>query len=763
MKKILFGLLSVICMMLSAQETGKGTLTGEIRDAGTKSPLPGASIVVMPGTKGGVADENGNFQITGIQAGSYSVKVSYMGYKQKVLTDVIVRPARETPLTILLEDAQVNLQEVVVKGGYFTGKTNDVSSVTALSYEEIRRSPGSYGDISRVLYGLPSAAKVTDEKNTLMIRGGSPSENSFYIDNIEIPNINHFPVQGTAGGAISFLNVDFISDISFTAGGFGADFGGRMSSVMDISYRDGSKKGTPVQLNLDFSGFGGVAEGSFADGKGTWLASARRSYLDFLVKSFSTGSTVAPEYGDAQAKVTYELDKENKLSILALTAYDLNDNDNTAALENDMVFYGRQVLRQNAFGITHRKLWGSAGFSLTSVSFNNLFYDEDFYEAGTQRLMVNNNSDEQEFVFRNKNHLRLAKTFSIELTTEAKQLSNKYNNEYAGTVTAFGDAQGSLTLNKDRKYLHGGFGLQGSYKPASTITITAGGRYDYFEEHSAGILQPRASIMVDLDPVTAVQLTGGSYAQALPKILLAQSPQFNSLPIPYAIHYIVGVHRLLTEDTRLTVEGYLKNYRNLPVDPQQPDIMLLDESAFRNQPAFIHQNLQGGQSARSYGVELTVQKKLADEYYGMICASYGKAEYKGSTGLWLDRSIDNRYSFSIEGGYKPAESWELSLRWIYAGGRPYTPFNLVESARRNEEIYDETRINASRLADYHSLNIRVDKRWNFSASSITAYISIWNAYNRKNVAGQFWSKAIQAPKTLYQFGMLPVFGVEYEL
>ncbi|MBI2418610.1 MAG: TonB-dependent receptor [Ignavibacteriales bacterium] len=763
MKKTVLLILFAMFGKSFSQQAGIGMLTGEVRDAATKSALPGATVVITELKKGVTADSAGVYKISQVPAGSYSVRVSYIGYKTKSYTDIVLRPARETQMHIALEASQVNMQEVVVNSGYFKGGNSDEISTVGLSYEEIRRSPGSYGDISRVLYGLPSAAKVSDEKNTLMVRGGSPSENSFYVDNIEIPNINHFPVQGTAGGAISFLNIDFINDITFSAGGFSPDYGSRMSSVMDISYREGSKNGTPLQLNLDFSGFGGVAEGSLNGGKITWLASIRRSYLDYLVKAFDSGTSVAPEYGDAQAKISFDINPENKVSVLFITAYDLNKNDNKVALENDMVFYGRQSLQQGALGVTWRKLWGKKGYSVTSVSTNLLGYDEDFYETGTQRFVTKNNSTEKEYVFRSKTHFVQSKSLAFEVTGEVKRLTDNYDNSYDASVNPYGVNAGALTISLAKQYTHGGLGLNTIWKPFDWLTTSGGLRLDYFEEQLSGILQPRLSASVDINPVTTLLFSVGLYAQPLPKILLAQSQAFKNLAIPTALHYIIGVQRLLEDDARLTLEAYLKNYSNLPVDPAQPGLMVLDEAAFRNQSAMVHQYLQSGQKARSYGLELAVQKKMAKDVYGMASVFYGKAEYQDGLGVWRNRSIDNKFILSIEGGYKPGETWELSARWIYAGGRPYTPYNVSESKRLNEEIYDVNRINTERFPAYHSLNIRMDKRWNFTESSITAYISIWNAYNRKNTAGYYWNKAENKQKTLYQFGLLPVFGMEYEL
>ena len=161
-------------------------------------------------------------------------------------------------------------------------------------------------------------------------------------------------------------------------------------------------------------------------------------------------------------------------------------------------------------------------------------------------------------------------------------------------------------------------------------------------------------------------------------------------------------------------------------------------------------------------IEVMLQKKLARDFYGLASLSLGRSQYKALDGVWRDRVFDNRVSFCIEGGYKPNEKWDFSLRWVYGGGVPYTPLDIVASRKINAGVLDASRVNAERLPAYHSLNVRVDRRFNFDRSSLVLYLSAWNVYDRKNVASYFWNKITASPDTEYQFGMLPILGVEYE-
>ena len=212
----------------------------------------------------------------------------------------------------------------------------------------------------------------------------------------------------------------------------------------------------------------------------------------------------------------------------------------------------------------------------------------------------------------------------------------------------------------------------------------------------------------------------------------------------------------------MTMEFYQKNYRDLPIDLTQPGLFLLDEVFYKQGYVFNNQQLNSVGKAYSRGIELMIQKKLARDFYGLASASFFRTRYQGADDTWRNRIFDNRLIVSIEGGYKPNSRWEFSLRWIYAGGRPFTPYDVEASQALNRGVYDESQINEDRYPAYHSLNLRFDRRFHFSRSNLIFYLSVWNAYNRQNVSAYFWDQTENKQGTIYQFGMLPIFGLEFE-
>jgi hypothetical protein len=238
---------------------------------------------------------------------------------------------------------------------------------------------------------------------------------------------------------------------------------------------------------------------------------------------------------------------------------------------------------------------------------------------------------------------------------------------------------------------------------------------------------------------------------------LSQNENNKDLKDPRSIHYIIGFEHLLSENTRLVVEAYQKDYSNFPTDPNQPGFFVIDVNFFN----YYESLLDYGQ-AISHGVEVILQKKLAERIYGLTSATYFRSRYKSYDGIWRDRNYDNRLIISVEGGYKPSSGMEISMRLIYAGGVPYTPIDIEQSILNHQGVLDETNINAERYPDYHSLNVRIDKRFFFNRTNLVIYVSVWNAYNQKNIAEYYWNDTDQTVDEVFQWGLLPILGVEYE-
>lgn len=674
----IFASIFILLQSVCAVQLPSGTIEGTVVDAATKVPLVGVNVILLNTAVGTVTDPDGAFIVPNVPVGSYSVQFRLVGYAPVTKTDVIIRPQRMTVVSAELSENAVETEQVTITAGYFQQSDVQTLNTVGFSREEIRRAPGSGGDVSRIILSLPSLAKVNDQSNSLIVRGGSPLENACYIDGIEIPNINHFPTQGATGGPIGMVNVDLIDDVTFHTGGFSPSYGDKLSSVLDIRFREGNRKEFDAQLDLNIAGFGGVAEGPIGD-NGSYLLSARRSYLEYAIKIFDVGTSAVPSYGDLQGKITYRLSPEHTLSIIGIYGDDHNDPDLDAALDNDMLAYGNQDIYQGAAGAVWRALWGTTAYSTVTAGYMSSSFNEDFFETNTGIHLLRNRSAETAAGIRNINHVNLSQSHSIEFGVEMKRLTNEYDNFYGANANALGDSTPAAALTQNisaQKF--GGF-LTYIAGPFMGITATTGSRVDYFSANDRITISPRASLAYRWDEVTTIRLSSGVYYQNLPLLLMLQNNANRSLRDPYAIHYIAGLDRLLSEDTKFSVEVYMKEYYEFPVDPSEPSLFLVDEVFYRQGFYLSHGALSNDGRARSRGIELTLQKKLAENFYGLASVAYFRTEYKGADDVWRTRVFDNRIIVSAEGGFKPNNEWEFSARWMYAGGTPYTPFDLTAS------------------------------------------------------------------------------------
>ncbi|NLP09212.1 TonB-dependent receptor, partial [bacterium] len=579
--KIALCVILISASWLWAQDKDRsGMIRGRVLDRATQQPLIGVNVVVENSQLGAVTGLDGGYEITGVAMGSRVIRFSSVGYQTMRVSDVIVRSGRITYVDETLAPAILQMEGVTVRSGLFSKLSDHPGSAVSRSFEEIRRAPGSGGDISRVLYSLPCIAKINDQTNNLIVRGGSPLENGYYIDNIEIPNINHFPTQGASGGPLSLVNVDFIKEVTFNAGGFSVLHGDKLSSVMSIDFREGNRQEFDGQLDLNLAGFGGVFEGPLAH-KGSWMCSVRRSYLDLLAKKFEIGTTAPPQYGDYQGKVVYSLHPNHTLTLLALWGDDHNNPDREAAQANDMVYYGRQDIYERTTGLNWQALWGKKGFSQLALSLTNDNYREDFSETGTGLSLTRNHSQEEVIRLRNVNAIQFNRSQQLEFGVDLKQLTGRYHNFYARHTNPLGAIDEEMVLDKKFRSAKAGVFVQYTLKPALRWTLRTGLRFDSFQHTDESHFSPRASLTWQISSLTSVNASTGLYYQNLPMILLAQDSNSRNLRDLKSIHFVLGVSHMLSENIRLTVEAYHKEYQDFPINPRQPGLFLLDEIFYR--------------------------------------------------------------------------------------------------------------------------------------------------------------------------------------
>lgn len=749
---------SLLLAGLLRGEALQGEIAGRVVSSGTLEPVPGA-MLVLDGTEfGAIADGDGRYTIQGVPPGSYGLRVSSVGHEPGMRTDVIVRSGRLTGVDFRLEPAPAGASVVTVVPTVFSSDEPGNGSRQDFSGEEVRRSPGSAGDVVRIVAGLPSVARVDNQYNGLAVRGGNPMENGVYVDNMSLENVNHFPRQSTSGGGLSMVNVDLLSDVFFSAGGFPGRYGDRLSSIMELELRPGNRREFAGQADFGMAGAGVVLEGPLQGGSGSWLAAARHSWVSLLVDIADVDAV--PVYTDFCARCELSPSRANRLTFLGMGAVDRVDYTRDQAMEDGNPNYGITEAENLLTGVNWRWLWPGEGFSETSLSFTRVAYRGDYRKTVSDQLEADQDSRERSVRLRNVNRWNPSPQTGLEFGLDGEYGFDRYDNFYGADSTWGGDPLPPLEVAGDfngfaagawcaltRTLLPGleaNLGVRGDRRPAGRL-----------------LFSPRGGLVLDAGVAGSFSLAGGVYRQGLPGELAARSAEFEKLPDPCAEHLVLGWRRLLDRDSRLSVEAYLKRYSRFPYDPGQPGYFILDGLS-SEQDLYTFDSLTAGAEARSRGVEVILQRRLAMGLYGIASCAWSTADYRSPGQPWRPRIFDNRVIVGLEGGFKFDERWEVSARWDFAGGRPFTPLDLEASAAANRTVLDDSRINAERLPPYHTLNLRADRRFDFRDSALTAYASVSNVYNRRNVAAVYWNGADRTEDTILQWGIMPSVGLEYE-
>lgn len=743
---------------LNQQKSMGGKIKGQVLDSETKEPLLGVSVELTNIHKEAATDKNGFFTFQNIPVGNYTVVFSYPGFEKLSMTDVIVRPKRITTVHAELKLSPIMAPEVVVTARYFNQKEEQLTINASFSAEEVRQTPSLLCDVSRTLIGLPSVVNMNKHFNGLIVRGGSPFENGFFIDGIKIPNINHFPIQGSSEGMIGIMNVDFIENINFYAGGFPTVYGDSLSSVVDLTLREGNRNEFDFKLDLNLAGVGGIVEGSLGKGKGSWLFAARRSLIGFLVDITKVDDgTDYPEYNDFQGKLVYDLSPNHRISILNIFSADEWNRPRRYSKE----LYSGVKITQNTVGVSWRYLWGRKGYSNTSISHSFSRHNIDFNLAETDEPLFIKNAQDQEFRLRNINCFRINPSHKLIFGVEAKLLKSEFNDFYCENYYLVGSITPEMILKKDILTQKYAAFINYSWKLSDKLTLTPGVRLDHFAYNKNTHISPRFSFTYRISNKTSLQGATGIYYQYVPMVLLYQNDGFKNLKNPRAYHYILGVHHLFTENTRMTIEIFKKQYDHFPLDPTQPAFFIMDEPGYRFY-FFNHEHIVDSGVAQSHGIEIMIQKKLAHKFYGLLGGAFYRSGYKDFYGVWRNRIYDNLYNATIEVGYDPNPKWEFSMRWLFAGGMPYTPFDVAASQKLGYGILDVNKINSQRLPDHNSLSIRFERCFQFSGSNLIFSFSVWNVFNKRTPNYYEWSSELNIQFSNKGFPRILVLGLEFE-
>ncbi|MBK7252479.1 MAG: TonB-dependent receptor plug domain-containing protein [Ignavibacteria bacterium] len=690
---------------------------------------------------------------------SYQIKISGTGYDPLIKSDLIVYASKPLELIIKLNSKGIITDQIDVEANYFQ-KSSDVNiSSLNLDFEEIRRAPGATEDISRMIQTIPGVSIGNDQRNDIIVRGGSPAENLILIDGIEIPNINHFGTDGSTSGAIGFINVKFIQETGILTGGFPTTFGDKLSSVIDINFREGSKKKFYSDINLSIAGFGGIFEGPLSE-KGSYLFSVRRSYLELIKNSIRL--TSVPNYWDFNLKADYEISPKDKITLIGLLGLDKIDFSEESAENNP---YGNSQDDQKTFaaGINYKKLF-KKGFIQTVLS--DSYTDNYIVQIDGQSALIKfeNKANNNEIILKSDLNYQLSSNLSLNTGIGGKYAGIKNYLFLKGDTNAAGFVFD--TINADSKFnavkLFGHANLTSKFLK-DRLVVNTGVRLDYFDYiRLKTYFSPRIGASYKITPVTSLNVAAGIYYQSPEYIWLSSHPDNKNLNSIRSDHYILGLDHFFSGDLKATVELFYKNYKDYPVWKDIPTYILIDGGTEFG-PNIVGEAVSAG-TGYVKGIDVSLQKKLSSQkgLYGIINYSYINTGFTALAGGEKPGAFDPGHQFTLIAGYQFSSGWLAGLKFKYSGGRPYTPLDYDASKRVNREVYATDDFNSSRYPYYMRIDMRVDKKFDFSKASLVCYIELQNLFDRENIYSYYWNEDNKKPGTIYQWAFFPVGGISIQ-
>ncbi|EYA72068.1 tonB-dependent Receptor Plug domain protein [Bacteroides fragilis str. S24L15] len=741
-KNVLFLLLLGLLTTGSAQPTHR--IKGTVIDKASRQPLEFINVLVLGLGRGGVTDAEGHFNIGEVPPGIYRLQASAVGYKT-ILTPEYIVSTKDLTIQIETEENLTELEGVTVTASPFRRDPESPVGLRVIGLQEIEKSPGANRDISRIVQSYPGVAfSPAGYRNDLIVRGGSPSENRFYLDGVEIPNINHFSTQGASGGPVGIINADLIREVNFYTGAFPTDRGNAMSSVLDFKLRDGDMERNSLKATLGASEVSLASNGHIGK-KTSYLVSVRQSYLQFLFDML--GLPFLPTFTDAQFKLKTRFNANNELTILGLGGIDnMKLNTKLDGEKAEYILSYLPKIQQETFtlGAVYRHY---AGIHVQSVvvsysylnNRNTKYLNND--ESSADNLSLKLRSVEQETKFRIEN----TSTFG---NWKINFGANLDYSQYTNTTFQRVYIDEGRTFDYHTYLGMWRWGIFGTINYATTderFTASLGVRTDAnnFSSGMKGMgdqLSPRLSLSYRLTDGLYLSGNAGLYYQLPPYTGLGFKDNNGAWVNKYLRYMSVSQESLGLSwhpgnTFELSAEGFYKQYDKIPFSIADGIPLACKGNDYG---VIGNEALSSTAQGRAYGIEILMKWLIAKKLNLASSFTLFKSEYRNNKqSEYIASAWDNRYIFNMSGSYNFPHNWSLGMKISCIGGAPYTPYDVEKSSlvtawnAQGRPYYDYTKYNTGRLPAFGQLDVRVDKTFYLKRCMLGFYIDLQNVTNSK--------------------------------
>lgn len=784
MKYVVFNILFLVIIFNAAAQEYKQTVRGAVTDKDSKAALWGVNVIIegINPLLGASSDTAGNYKIINVPVGRHTIKVSYLGYEDVVLPEVLVSSGKELILNFEMQEKVSSIKEITVKGNKNKDlPLNSMATVSARSFnvEETGRYAACINDPARMVQSFAGVASNGDESNEIIVRGNSPRGLLWRLEGIEIPNPNHFSNgEGDSGGGVSMISNNLLASSDFFTGAFPAEYGNALSGVFDINVRKGNTDKHEYTLQLGVLGMEAALEGPFSkQDKSSYLFSYRYSTLDFLYSiGVKVAGNIVPKYQDTQFNLYFPMKKAGKFNVWGLGGLsglgNTPESDSTKWEKYSDKLHYNQLQRTGVIGVGHIYTFRNNKTYLKSTvaisSERNSFIEDTLNDIYEYRPVYRDTFDYYDMrVSAMMNHKQNSSNVyraGIIFSNYGYNLTVKTLDEQMGGFVYYLNSKGNTQLAQAF--------MQWQYRPNEDVTINTGVHSMYFLLNRNAVVEPRLGLRWQFNGLMALNAGVGLHSriESISNYMAEKISNDGTIIKPNldvkftkAFHAVLGYDYLIREDLRLKTETYCQYLFDVPVEDTSSIFSALNYvGGFTNIP------LVNKGYGKNYGIEITAEKFFTKTYYFLATASLFESKYCGSDKIWRNTFFDNNYIFNFLGGKEfhtgknKNNIFNINTRLIWKGGNRLIPVDLQKSIADDEAIYIDSLAYTERAPDYIRLDLGVSYRKNNKNYSWMVSFDVENVFNRMNIYSRYFDRETKQIENNYNLGILPILSFKME-
>lgn len=754
-------------------QTGNQVLRGTIKDHISESPIPGAKITVLQSDPvlRTLSDVDGVFKIPSVPIGRHDILITYSGYEDVILKGVSLEAGKEKVLVVVMVEKILQQEEVTVSAKK-NGPINEMSVVSTqtFSVEETQKYAAAVNDPARMATSFAGVVSTEGVNNDISIRGNSPRGLIWRMEGVEIPNPNHFAGAGTSGGGISIISSQLLGNSDFSTGAFASEYGNALSGVFDLSLRKGNNEKREYTFQAGVLGIDAALEGPFKKGyAGSYLINYRYSTLGLLAYVVPMGDEVTT-FQDLSFNVFLPTKKAGNFGVfgfggLSSAVYEAELDTTVWIDEPDRQYEGTFASNTGMVGAWHKGRVGENGFIKTNLAFSgvtNVDFGDSLDVLFNKHRAYDSEYIQSRYTVSSVYTQKLSSKINFKTGIVFNQIGFKFSHrDVQSDVVAFKIDQNGST-NTLQAY------FQMTYRFTEKMTLNVGAHYLQLFLNNTNSVEPRAALSYKVTPRQSVSLGYGMHSQIQPlgsyfarveNDLGAVVQPNKNLKLSKAHHGVLSYNWTVNENNRLKVELYYQHLYNVPIGASSDSTF----SILNTSDGFMTTALSSDGLGRNYGMEITLDRSLKNNFYYLIAASLYESKYQALNGKWYDTRYNTNYTLSITGGKEwvlrnteKRRTFGVNVKSVLAGGMRYTEYDLTDLDESGYPRLNNENSFGTAMPVYYRFDLKLSLKRDYKKVTGTLAIDLQNVLNIKNVGGQYFDTKTNEVKYWYNPGILPI-------